>query len=100
MLINYIFTHVEELHEIAGIPENYVARMSSLIVFRYNYKKEADSSWRRLNAYTIEQLITCGLDAAIAEKIVVERERKGDYKSLVEVKQRTGLPFGTYRHIA
>lgn len=102
LLLNegYIFTHLEELHEIAGIPENYVARMSSLIIFSYNYKKEADSSWRRLNAYTIDQLIACGLDAAIAEKIVVEREKKGDYKSLVEVKQRTGLPLGTYRHIA
>ena len=37
--------------------------------------------------------------SAIAEKIIAERQRKGDYKSLVDVKQRTGLPLSTYRHI-
>lgn len=96
----YVFTHAEELNEIAGIPDSYVAKILPMITFSYNYKKEADSSWRRLNAYTTEQLIECGLDSAIAEKIIAERQRKGDYKSLVDVKQRTGLPLNTYRHIA
>ena len=96
----YIFTHIEELVEIAGIPENYINRLEPLITFSYNYKKEADFSWRRLNAYSIDELIACGLDGAIAEKIVAERQRRGDYKSLVDVKQRTGLPLTTYRHLA
>jgi len=96
----YIFTHTEELTEIAGIPENHVARIAPLITFSYNYKKEADFSWKRLNIYSTEQLVACGLDAAIAEKIIAERQRRGDYKSLIDVKQRTGLPFTTYRHIA
>ncbi|MDZ8030284.1 helix-hairpin-helix domain-containing protein [Nostoc sp. DedSLP04] len=96
----YVFTHVEELIEIAGIPEKQVDRITPLITFRYNYKKEADCSWKRLNTYSTDELITCGLDGAIAEQIVVERQQRGEYKSLIDVKQRTGLPFNTYRHIA
>lgn len=96
----YVFTHVEELIEIAGIPEKQVARITPLITFGYNYKKEADFSWKRLNTYSTEELITCGLDGAIAEQIVAERQQRGEYKSLIDVKQRTGLPFTTYRHIA
>ena len=96
----YIFTHAEELTEIAGIPENHVARIAPMITFSYNYKKEADFSWKRLNIYSTDELIGCGLDAAIAEKIVAERQRRGNYKSLIEVKQRTGLPLATYRNIA
>ncbi|MFN6486194.1 MULTISPECIES: helix-hairpin-helix domain-containing protein [unclassified Nostoc] len=96
----YVFTHVEELIEIAGIPEKQVARITPLITFSYNYKKEADFSWKRLNTYSTPELIACGLDGAIAEQIVTERQQRGEYKSLIEVKQRTGLPFTTYRHIA
>ncbi|WP_442939951.1 hypothetical protein [Nostoc sp.] len=48
----YVFTHVEELIEIAGIPEKQVARITPLITFSYNYKKEADFSWKRLNTYS------------------------------------------------
>ncbi len=96
----YVFTHVEELIEIAGIPEKQVARITPLITFSYNYKKEADFSWKRLNTYSTDELITCGLDRAIAEQIVAERQQRGEYKSLIDVKQRTGLPFNTYRHIA
>lgn len=94
----YIFTHAEELTEIAGIPENHVVRIAPLITFSYDYKKEADFSWRRLNTYSSQELIACGLDTAIATKIVTERQR-GEYKSLIDVKQRTGLPLNTYIHI-
>ncbi|MEH2277887.1 MAG: hypothetical protein V7K40_24650 [Nostoc sp.] len=45
-------------------------------------------------------MITCGLDGAIAEQIVAQRQQRGEYKSLIDVKQRTGLPFTTSRHIA
>ncbi|MDZ8049887.1 MAG: helix-hairpin-helix domain-containing protein [Aulosira sp. ZfuVER01] len=96
----YIFTHVEELIEIAGIPEKQVARITPLITFSYNYKKEVDVSWKRINIYSTQELIACGLDAAIAEKIIAERQQRGEYKSLIDVKQRTGLPFTTYRHLA
>lgn len=96
----YVFTHVEELIEVAGIPEKQVARITPLITFSYNYKKEAEYSWKRLNTYSTPELITCGLDGAIAEQIVAERQQRGEYKSLIDVKQRTGLPFATYRHIA
>ncbi|WP_257236643.1 helix-hairpin-helix domain-containing protein [Nostoc sp. 'Peltigera malacea cyanobiont' DB3992] len=53
-----------------------------------------------INTYSTDELITCGLDSAIAQQIVAERQQRGEYKSLIDVKQRTGLPFNTYRHIA
>ncbi len=95
----YLFTHLEELTEITAIPENQVNRIAPMITFSYNYKKETDTSWKRLNVYSTQDLIACSLDAIVAEKIVAERQKNGEYKSLIDVKQRTGLPFTSYRQI-
>ncbi len=45
----YIFTSIEELGEMAGIPDSVLDRVEPLIVFRYDPNKETDVSWRRLN---------------------------------------------------
>jgi DNA uptake protein ComE-like DNA-binding protein len=95
----YIFTHAEELSEIAGVPESHVRRIAPMICFSYNYQKEARLTWKRLNLLSPEELIKSGLDRVVAEKIVRERESKGEYKSVIDVKRRTGLPFDSYRHI-
>jgi DNA uptake protein ComE-like DNA-binding protein len=95
----YIFTHAEELSEIAGVPESHVQRIAPMICFSYNYQKEARFTWKRLNVLSPEELIRDGLDRAVAEKIVRERQKKGEYKSVVDVKRRTGLPLDSYRHI-
>jgi DNA uptake protein ComE-like DNA-binding protein len=70
-----------------------------MICFSYNYQKEWQFTWKRLNILSPEELIASGLDRVVAEKIVRERQRKGAYKSVVEVQRRTGLPFDSYRHI-
>ncbi|WP_341732496.1 helix-hairpin-helix domain-containing protein [Microcoleus sp. EPA2] len=95
----YIFTHAEELSEIAGVPASHVRRIAPMICFSYNYQKEASFTWKRLNVFSVEELIASGLDRVVAEKIVTERQIKGEYKSVVEVKRRTGLPFDSYRHL-
>jgi DNA uptake protein ComE-like DNA-binding protein len=95
----YIFTHAEELSEIAGVPESHVRRIAPMICFSYNYQKEASFTWKRLNILSPEELIQSGLDRVVAEKIVRERQIKGEYKSVVDVKRRTGLPFDSYRHL-
>ncbi len=95
----YIFTHAEELSEIAGVPESHVKRIAPMICFSYTYQKEPRFTWKRLNILSPEELIRDGLDRVIAEEIVRERQRKGEYKSVVDVKRRTGLPFDSYRHI-
>lgn len=96
----YIFTHIEELNEIVGIPEAYIKKIAPLISFRYDYKQEAMFSWKRLNILSAQELIECGLEREVAEQIVRERQRRGEYKSLMEVKRRTGLPFYCYRQLA
>jgi len=95
----YIFTDPEELTELLGIPESTVKRIAPLIIFTYDYKKELNLSWRRLNTHSIEQLVDCGLDSAVAMKIVNEREQRGDYKTVLDVKRRTGLPLNLYSQL-
>lgn len=96
----YIFTHLEELHEIVDIPESYLHRLAPLITFSYNSKLENQFSWKRLNILSSQELVEWGMEQAIAQTIVEERKRKGEYKSLMDVKRRTGLPFASYRSIA
>ncbi|MGB3207871.1 MAG: helix-hairpin-helix domain-containing protein [Crinalium sp.] len=93
----YLFTHLEELHEIAGIPESYLPRLAPLIIFSYDLNKEIDCSWKRLNIFSTEELMRCGLEASVAQKITQERQRRGEYKSVLDVKHRTGIPFQYYR---
>lgn len=95
----YMFTHLEELNEIAGIPESYLRKIEPLITFGYHVNKEADVSWRRLNVYTEKELINCGLEPAIAKKIVEERDKNGFYKSVIDLKNRTGIPIRYYRSL-
>ncbi len=95
----YIFTYAEELSEIAGVPASHVRRIAPMICFSYNYQKEASFTWKRLNILSVEELTASGLDRVVAEKIVTERQIKGEYKSVIDVKRRTGLPFDSYRHI-
>jgi DNA uptake protein ComE-like DNA-binding protein len=95
----YIFTDAEELTELVGIPESTVRRIAPMIIFTYDYKKEANFSWRRLNTHSIEELVACGLDSAVAMKIVNEREKRGSYKTVLDVKRRTGLPLNFYSQI-
>ncbi|MCT7970708.1 helix-hairpin-helix domain-containing protein [Laspinema olomoucense] len=94
----YIFTDPEELSDMVGIPETTVQRIANFIVFGYDYKQESDFSWRRLNSYSLEELMTVGLQKEVAQKIVNERKR-GEYKSVIDVKRRTQLPLATYRQI-
>lgn len=95
----YLFTHLEELSDLVGIPEQILRRIEPLIVFSYDINKEGDISWRRLNSFSVEQLIVHGIDRDSAEKIVFERNSKGAYKSLLDVKKRTGIPINVYRHL-
>ena len=95
----FIFTHLEELSEIAGIPESHIKRIAPMVTFSYDLKKEAHLTWKRLNVLSRQELIASGLDAVVARKIFEERQRKGEYKSALDVKRRTGIPFNSYRHI-
>jgi Helix-hairpin-helix motif len=85
----YIFTHPEELVEIARVPESHIKRIAPMICFSYNYQKEASFTWKQLNILSPEELIQSGLD----------RQIKGDYKSVIDVKRRTGLLFDSYHHL-
>lgn len=95
----YMFTHLEELADLVGIPEQILRRIEPLIIFTYDLNKEVDISWRRLNSFSLDELINNGIDRQKAEKIVLERNKNGAYKSLLDVKKRTGIPISIYRHL-
>lgn len=94
----YIFTDLEELSEIAGIPKSYLKHLETLITFRY-HPEEEDLSWRRVNSYTESELVRCGLSEGVARKIVEERTKNGSYHSVIEIRNRTGLTLHQYREI-
>ncbi|MBF2055812.1 MAG: helix-hairpin-helix domain-containing protein [Cyanobacterium sp. T60_A2020_053] len=96
----YFFTDIDELAEVAGIPEHLLQRIEPLIVFRYDLRKETDISWRRLNSYSVEELVNHGIDFESAKKIVSERTKNGQFNSLVDVLKRTKIPINVYRHLA
>lgn len=89
----HMFTHIEELAEIAGIPDRYLPTLEPLIVFNYYEKSEVDFSWRRCNTYSEAELINCNLESEVAAKIISEREARGIYQSFPDLRKRTGLPL-------
>lgn len=95
----YMFTHLEELNDLAGVPESHLRKIAPLVVFLYDSHKEAGISWRRLNTMSQQELIASGLSPDYAGKIIGEREAKGAYRTLVDVKRRTGIPLSYYSHL-
>jgi DNA uptake protein ComE-like DNA-binding protein len=95
----YQFTHLEELTEMAGLPENYLPKLQPLILFAYDVRKEEFFSWRRLNTGSVPELIAWGVEEDIAQKIISERCSRGDFRSVVDVKKRTGLALRAYRSL-
>jgi hypothetical protein len=95
----FMFTHIEELTALADVPEKYCSAIEPMIAFNY-YEKDADPiDWQRLNILPRSELIELGLDADSATAICNERQLNGAYRSLVEVKRRTGLPIALYKHL-
>lgn len=95
----HLFTYLEELSELAGLPENYIKQLEPFVTFTYDLNKELAISWQRLNVYSQPQLINCGLDQMIAQQIIKEREKNGTYRSVIDVQRRTGIPMSCYRHL-
>ena len=95
----HIFTHLEELHFLAGLPENYLKKLEPLIIFAYDIRQEVEVSWRCLNYYSVAELVNLGLDFSLADKIVAEREKNGVYRSAIEVRNRTGIPLKSYQQL-
>ena len=95
----HLFTHLEELVNIAGLPEEQVRRIAPQVDFLYNTQIDSNHTWRQLNLLTASEMHSRGVELAVAQKIVEERTRKGDYRSAVDVKRRTGLAFRTYESL-
>lgn len=93
----HLFTHAEELVEIAGIPEDLVARIQPQLIFSYDAQKDEDHTWRQLNVLTASEMVARGVSAIAAQKIEDERTLHGDYRSAVDVKKRTGVAFRAYQ---
>jgi DNA uptake protein ComE-like DNA-binding protein len=95
----YMFTHVEELTELADLPEKYSQAIEPMIAFNYYEKSANPIDWQRLNVLPMSELVELGLDRNSAAIICHERQIHGAYRSLVEVKRRTGLPIALYKHL-
>ncbi|WP_373542610.1 hypothetical protein [Chamaesiphon sp.] len=97
----YQFLGLEDLTELADLPEDYCQKIEPLISFHYYEESENfyPTNWRQLNSLSMEELIESELAPNIATKICDERHQNGAYRALVEVKRRTGLPISAYKHL-
>jgi len=46
-----------------------------------------------------DDLIGSGIEPNTAKAIAEERQRRGEFKSIMDIKKRTGVPFSAYRHL-
>ncbi|PZU98292.1 MAG: hypothetical protein DCE90_04005 [Pseudanabaena sp.] len=95
----HIFTSLEELHDIIEIPNTTLKRIEPMVIFSYDYRLEATYSWKRVNLMTADELIAVGVEPTAANAIVAERQKNGDFKSVMDIKKRTGIPFSSYQKI-
>ena len=95
----HIFTSLEELHDVLGISNETLKKIAPLVIFSYDYRQESSYSWKRINSMTADELIGLGLDAKMATAIVIEREQRGEFKSIMDIKKRTGVPFSAFKHL-
>lgn len=93
----YLFTHAEELTEIVGIPVEQVQRISPHLIFAYDAMKDVGASWRRANFLSFDEIAALGVTHEAAQKIVDERAYRGDYRSAIDIKRRTGLALRDYK---
>ena len=70
-----------------------------MVIFSYDYREESGYSWKRLNSITVDEMIGLGLEPKVAEVISQERQRRGAFKSIMDIKKRTGIPFTAFRHL-
>ncbi|PZO41110.1 MAG: hypothetical protein DCF19_10225 [Pseudanabaena frigida] len=95
----HIFTSIEELHDILEIPNITLQKIEPMVVFSYDYRQESGYSWKRINSMTADDLIGLGIEPTVAAAIAEERQRRGEFKSIMDIKKRTGIPFSAYRHL-
>ena len=95
----HIFTSLEELHDVVGISNETLKKIAPLAVFSYDYRQESGYSWKRINSMTADELIDLGLEQRVAEAIASERQQRGDFKSIMDIKKRTGVPFSAFKHL-
>jgi DNA uptake protein ComE-like DNA-binding protein len=93
----HIFTHLEELTEMVGVPQETLQRIGSAITFSYDPKQESYVSWRRANSFSVEELMAVGLAENVARAIAEGRAKSGQYRSIADISQRTGLPIEAFR---
>jgi uncharacterized protein with PQ loop repeat len=95
-----MFLHIEDLNKLAEVPEQLCDTIEPMVMFNYYETGAVDANdWQRLNSLPMSELVELGLDRQSAEVICNERQLHGAYRSLVEVKRRTGVPISSYKHL-
>ncbi|WP_201321286.1 helix-hairpin-helix domain-containing protein [Pseudanabaena sp. lw0831] len=95
----HIFTSLEELHDILEIPNATLQKIEPMVTFSYDYRQESGYSWKRINSMTADELIAIGMEPKVAIAIAEERKQRGEFKSIMDIKKRTGIPFSAYRQL-
>ena len=95
----HIFTSLEELNQLLEIPNTTLKKIEPMVVFSYDYRQESDYSWKRINRMSVDELIAVGIEAQYAIAIAEERQKRGEFKSIMDIKKRTGVPVSAIQHL-
>ncbi|MGF1577062.1 MAG: hypothetical protein ACFCU9_14220 [Cyanophyceae cyanobacterium] len=95
----FAFADLEELKDVAGIPGQYIDHLAPILSYGVRYQQTLNTSWHRLNTLSSHDLVVCGLEPEVAQKICHERALKGTFNSVLDVKARTGIPINALRNI-
>jgi DNA uptake protein ComE-like DNA-binding protein len=88
------FHCLEDVAAALGQPVQRLQPLAPILQFCYYERDGLDViQWVNPNQASAEQLIQLpGTDAALVQKIMTERQRRGPYRNLIDLQQRLGLP--------
>ncbi len=95
----HIFTSLEELNQLLEIPNATLKKIEPMVIFTYDYRQESGYSWKRMNRMSVDELIAVGIEPRYAIAIAEERQKNGEFKSIMDIKKRTGVPVSAIQHL-
>jgi len=89
-----LFTSMEEVAGYTGIPLTKLQEVAPIITFGYYEPAVGFERWAKVNTLTAAALSReFGLSLDLSEKLVAIRDQSGAFHSLVDLRERGGLPY-------
>ncbi len=89
-----VFTSIEELAGYTGIALTRLRAVEPIMIFAYHEFGNAYEKWQRINTLNAAEISQAfQLPPELSQRLVQERDQNGLFHSLVELRQRSALPY-------